>query len=67
MTAFYQQRRQTERVELVETHNIALSLERLRKDNSNIAWRRALYHALSMSYATDRAELEKIRVALDLP
>lgn len=54
--------------ELVETHNLALSLERLRGAPYNDArWRRALYHALLISFCADREEASKIREALKLP
>lgn len=62
------QNRETRQIELVETHNLALSLRRI-KDSpgyDNEKWKRCLYHALGMAY-TDRAELEKIRVAMNLP
>jgi hypothetical protein len=56
----------TKRVELVETHNLALSLARLQDGPYDTArWRRALYHAAGMSLS--RGEAEKIRIALELP
>ncbi len=62
-------RKTTNRVELVETHNIALSLRRIMDmpgyDPKN--WRRALYHAIAMSFVSDGTELEKIRQAMGLP
>ena len=62
------QLRETRKVELVETHNIALSIERLNgRPYSNERWRRALYHGLAMSGAPGRTILEKIRIALELP
>lgn len=55
-------------VELVETHNIAVSLGRMQASNNSADWRRALYHALQMSNAYDsREQLVKIREALNLP
>lgn len=62
-------RRETTKIELVETHNIALSLDRLvgAPYDCGHRWRRALYHALGMSGVADRALLEKIRIALELP
>ena len=61
-------RRETRKIELVETHNIALSLDRLREGPYDDGkWRRALYHAMAMSSGTSRPELERIRVALELP
>ena len=60
------QRRKTEKVELVETHNIMLSLDRVNKAGGS--WRRALYHALGMSAAVREFDLcTKIREALKLP
>jgi hypothetical protein len=63
------QLRETRKIELVETHNIALSLDRLTSapyDNGD-RWRRALYHALAMARIADKDLLTKIRIALDLP
>ena len=58
----------TRKIELVETHNIALSLDRLCESwSDNVRWKRAFYHALAMSNAGNRGVLEKIRVALELP
>lgn len=62
------QLRETRKLELVETHNLLLSLDRLKGppyDDSR--WKRALYHALGMSDITDLDTKEKIRRALDLP
>jgi hypothetical protein len=60
----------TDKVELVETQAIALSLKRLRDGAKNgydtERWKRALYHALTMTY-TDRAMTKAIREALELP
>ena len=62
------QDRQTRLNELVEMHNLTLSLKRLRgSPYDNARWKRALYHALLMSYAASKAEMEKIRQALELP
>lgn len=64
----HKQDRETRLNELVETHNLALSFQRLQgAPYSEGKWRRALYHALAMSFCADRVELEKIRQALDLP
>jgi hypothetical protein len=64
------QRKSTEKVELVETHNLALSFQRLRalpgQYNEDPA-RRALYHALCMSYLFDTDSRRLIREALKLP
>ena len=60
----------TNKIELIETHNIALSLQRLRDGSKNgydtIRWRRALYHALTMTH-TDHSLAKAIREALQLP
>ncbi len=59
---------ETRKIELVETHNLALSLDRLCETyGTGERWRRALYHALSMSNVGRRDTLEKIRIALGLP
>ncbi len=59
---------ETRKAELVETHNIALSLDRLSQAPYDMwRWKRALYHALAMSHVGDRSVLEKIRTALELP
>lgn len=62
------QLRQTELIELVETHNIARSISRIKNapgwDQNR--WRRTLYHALGMSHI-DRSIIAKIREALELP
>lgn len=64
------QRKHTDKVELVETHNLALSLRRL----SNIpgqyndeAARRALYHAICMVHCFATNQRAVIRQALELP
>lgn len=59
----------TRKIELVETHNIALSLDRLRELTPyGVRWRRALYHALSMSECPIHINMLKaIREALELP
>jgi hypothetical protein len=51
--------------ELTETHNLALSIKRLRESNDSDEWRRALYHALSMNYV-NKDTLCRIREALGL-
>ena len=62
-------RKATTRVELVETHNIALSIDRICSAPGGAfnAWKRALYHAICMSQASDYALLKRIREALELP
>lgn len=59
----------TDKTELVETHNIALALQRLSNTPpyDTGRWRRALYHALGMTDVAGRGGLEKIRQALELP
>jgi hypothetical protein len=62
------QQRQTRKVELVETHNLALSLQRLREVGYlEDALRRALYHALCMTSAFDHNTRQQIRQAMKLP
>ena len=60
----------TDKIELVETHNLALSLTRLRDGSKNgydtLRWKRALYHALAMTY-TDHSVIKAVREALGLP
>lgn len=61
------QQRETRMIELVETHNIALSLQRLTSSPYSVGrWKRALYHALAMDGCAGRDELAKIREALGL-
>lgn len=62
------QRKSTERIELVETNNIALSIRRLRdlRPYDSEAWKRALYHALLLNNES-RSLITAIRVALELP
>jgi hypothetical protein len=58
----------TTKVELVETQNLALSLKRLTgPPYEGDRWRRALYHALTMTHTVNRDEAAKIREALELP
>lgn len=59
----------TDKTELVETHNLALSFGRLTNSGpyDDVRWKRALYHALAMDGCASRAVLEKIRVAIELP
>lgn len=55
-------------VELVETHNLALSLGRMYEGNNAADWRRALYHAIQMSRCYDsREQLVALREALNIP
>lgn len=59
----------TDKIELVETHNLALSLRRLRNVNEwgDGATRRALYHAICMTDCFGPSARTKIREALELP
>ena len=59
-------RNETRKIELVESDNIARSLDRLNEGFDTTRWRRSLYHALGMSIS-DRDMLVKIREALRLP
>ncbi len=63
------QARETRQIEMVETHNIALSLRRLKKapGYDTDRWKRALLHALNMGYAGTPDERRKIREALSQP
>ena len=59
----------TEHVELVETHNLALSIKRLQSGSpsyDNERWKRALYHAVCMT-VSNYSTKQKIREALELP
>jgi hypothetical protein len=63
-------RRRTDKIELVETHNLALCLRRLRDITpyDPQAWRRALIHAIGMSSChSGHDQFKRIREALDLP
>lgn len=58
----------TDRNELVETHNIALALQRLKQPpHDDYRWKRALYHALGMSNVCYNETTKKVREALELP
>lgn len=63
-------KRITDKTELVETHNLAVSLQRLQDGSHNgydyRRWRRALYHALGIT-GSGECSLEEIRKALKLP
>ncbi len=64
------QARETRQIELVETYNLMRSLKRLSETQGygSRNWKRALYHALSMSgTCAGDAELERIRQAMQLP
>ena len=57
----------TNKIELVETQNLTLSIARLRSTPyDGLRWRRALYHALMMELS-DADMLKTIRGALRLP
>lgn len=60
----------TDQIEMVETHNLALSFGRLTAGCGGYdggRWKRALYHAIAMDGCAGRDMLEKIRIALELP
>lgn len=58
---------ETRRIELVETHNIVLALARLQDvPYDSERWKRALYHAAAMA-GLSRGQVEKLRLALELP
>lgn len=60
--------RETRKIELVETHNLALCLDRLSENwGAGDRWKRALYHAYCMSSIHSRPTAEKLRIALELP
>lgn len=63
------QDRKTRKVELVETHNIALSLRRISDAPGYDVkrWKRALVHAIGMAYVASNDEQRKIREAVELP
>ena len=61
--------RHTDKLELVETHNIALSIRRLRSGNGGYdegRWKRALCHAVWIEI-TNYNDRKRIREALELP
>lgn len=58
---------ETKKCELVETHNLALSLARLQDSPYDTErWKRALHHAVAMSGLGSRY-VQRIREALELP
>lgn len=64
------QHRETRQIELVETHNIALSLERMQKAagyETDGRRKRALYHAVCMTNSFTTQERVNLRIALNLP
>ena len=58
---------ETRKIELVETDNIARSLDRLGEQYDALRWRRALYHAMCMTNVGSHDICMKIREALELP
>lgn len=63
------QLRETRLIELVETHNIARSIRRIKDAPgyyTDKRWQRALYHAMAIASCSD-SELEAIRRAVQLP
>lgn len=61
-------RKATQKIELVETHNLSLSIQRLRdlRPYDSGAWKRAVYHALTLNNV-DHGVIKLIREALELP
>lgn len=61
------QKKNTNLIELVETHNLANAILRLKSaPGYQSKWERSLYHALAMAFV-DAGMLERIRIALRLP
>ena len=63
-------RQKTEYIELVETHNIVMALKRVKDQQGSYdsnRWKRAIYHALSISRVCGFNELKQIRETLGLP
>jgi hypothetical protein len=58
--------KRTDKIELVETHNLALALQRLYSSSDEYRWRRALYHALAMTHGPIYHQLGEIRKTLEL-
>lgn len=60
----------TEKIEIVEAHNLSLSLRRLRNAPGYSVygkWQSALYHALVQTSGLSEPKLTTIRQALGLP
>ncbi len=58
----------TTKIELVETHNLTLALNALGgAPYDSDRWKRAIYHALTMSNVSNSNYSSKIRMALELP
>jgi len=63
-------RRTTNQIEIVETHNLVTSINRVRlqsRGHDPRRWKRALYHALAMTDALTFEDLKSIRTVLGLP
>ncbi len=61
-------KKNTRQIECVETHNLALCLDRLVQNYGMWRAKRALYHAICMSQAINNFDERKaIREALKLP
>jgi len=63
-------RRTTNQIEIVETHNLATSINRIRfqsRGHDPRRWKRALYHAIAMTDALGFEDLKAIRLTLGLP
>ncbi len=57
-------------IEMVETHNIALSLNRIANGpgyQRDAAKKRAIYHAVCMTCSFGSEEQKNLRIALNLP
>lgn len=64
------QRRETRQIEMVETHNLALSLIRIGNApgyNADERRKRALYHAVCMTNSFNGEERKNLRIALNIP
>jgi uncharacterized protein YqiB (DUF1249 family) len=61
-------RKDTRKIELVETNNIALAIRRMSPHGwDNQSWKRALYHAAAMAEVANKDTLRRLRDALELP
>lgn len=61
------QAKETRLIELVETNNIARSLNRIKRiSGDREKWKMAIYHAMFISGCW-KSELERVRQAFELP
>lgn len=68
--SYTKQQRETRQIEMVETHNIALSLVRMGNAlgyGVNDRRKRAIYHAVCMTDSFNNEERKNLRIALNLP